>query len=316
MSDDLRSWIDFLHAAAAVPPGAPDYEEAQQAVEEALLRIRSFNRAGNQADQQELAAEDPGAMATFAGAANQNIGEGLGGTLGMAVGAMAGLPPQLTTALGTEAGKRFGLGVSGTDPEGMETAEEQHPLAGALGTTAGAGLQLLAGGLGARAGARSYGRHRILTGANPEHEAVFGKFLSRKAAREALSDRRVLDAGAKRTAPKAPTSPASDATPIAGTGEGGFEVQGRRATPKPPTTPTIAEMQGQPRRTLPYYPRSGNAETPKVPSDIGTKQMGVIGNLLRDVPAEEIPGRLAELRSMGIRLPKEAETLLRGRSLP
>src|ERR1041385_8119699 len=47
----LPEWIEYLHAARAIPSSSPDYSDAQEAVRFALQRIQTLNAVANAGDQ-------------------------------------------------------------------------------------------------------------------------------------------------------------------------------------------------------------------------------------------------------------------------
>lgn len=125
----LTEWIDYLHAARAIPPDSPDYGDAQEAVRFALQRIQTLNTIANRTDQ--AAAEqgksigrDPVSRAKVA------LGAGLMHSLG------AGTGEPIAGLLDAIMGGSFGAGA-GRYRQGLENIGNQAPTALPIGEMLG-----------------------------------------------------------------------------------------------------------------------------------------------------------------------------------
>lgn len=155
MSDgDLRSWIRYLQAAAAVPKGDPDYADAQAAVQRAVRKIRFLNRQANRAD-----IATPRAMETAKMSALENTA---GDVADVATSAFSSLPEvgpliegiDKITRLRENVRRTAGimaLRLKDVDPQAYERGKEAHPTAAAAGELTGPVLLALLGGLNRRA---------------------------------------------------------------------------------------------------------------------------------------------------------------------
>jgi len=136
----LREWIDYLHAAAAVPSAAPDYAEAQTAVREAKLRIQSLMRTANAQDRNEAArALGVNAAGIRAAGLAKGLGESLAGAGVQTIGMVSDLPSpvvDILSGLAAQAGGRVGLGLKGTNEEEYTAAAEANPWAAFQGEMA------------------------------------------------------------------------------------------------------------------------------------------------------------------------------------
>lgn len=320
MSDDLRAWIDYLHAAAAVPQDAPDYEEAQQAVEEALLHIRGLNRRDNAQDQADLAHDVPGAGPTMAANALKEGGRmagsaALGGLAAMG-GPVAWMPRDLkhpfesspiamAMRLGEGAGgEAAGYVASAGSPEALEEASAQHPFATVAGEMTPSILGAMSGG------PRAISRLRASGG-----KTSIGQMgAMERAARKPFQGSQQLEGVGQFAGPPVRTS----------------KVDMRPSLPAakdPMDTPTFQRRDN-------YQPREPHAPSSDVPAatpatgksgawssrqvgvhpkpnpDMVAKQTSVLQQHLAGVDPADIPAKLEEMRSLGIQIPANALEML------
>lgn len=154
MSDgDLLSWIRFLHAAAQVPKGSPDYADAQQAVARAKRKIAFINREANRHD-----VATPGAVETARMSALANTVGDVAAFPASILPTLAEVPLPVANMLGAFIKRRVGnlaLDARGVDTKAYERGMEAHPTATAIGEMVPPTLMALAGGVGRKPMARS-----------------------------------------------------------------------------------------------------------------------------------------------------------------
>lgn len=150
MSDgDLIKWIRYLHAAAAVPKGDPDYADAQAAVAQSRRKIAAINRAANRREDYVPTALETAGMTGLASTAGAAASLPVSPAL-----AALGVPPSpFNGALEALIAKLAGdatLNARGHDPAAVERGAGAHPTAAFLGEMTPTLLMLLAGKLGGK----------------------------------------------------------------------------------------------------------------------------------------------------------------------
>ena len=130
----LTDWIQYLHAAAAVPKGSADYAEARQAIGHALLHINALNvgSAMQEANQAEHVGTAPALAASLVHGLSLGTGEPLSG---------------LASAV---QGKGFASGAQAYR-EGLGNVEASHPYLAPTAELAG-NVALPAGVVGSTVG--------------------------------------------------------------------------------------------------------------------------------------------------------------------
>lgn len=131
----LADWVSYLHAAAQVKPGHADYQEAQDAIGQALRHINALNVGATETDLN----------------ADQDVGAGKAVVAGLLQGGSLGVGEPLSGLASLVQGKGFGEGARNYR-ESLGTIEAAHPYLTAGAETVGEGALSLYGG--ARAGAK------------------------------------------------------------------------------------------------------------------------------------------------------------------